>query len=101
MAQRQPDYELSMLDKATEQRGRVGAAWKNKDGRISIVLNPCVVLHSSGNMILNLFPISPRNHKYARDTRDPQAEFETEQKRAQVLLDSLSIEDDDPEPAPF
>ncbi len=52
---RRPDFNLSALDKTTEVRGKVGAAWKNDDGTISIRLDPFVVLSGSSNLELRLF----------------------------------------------
>jgi hypothetical protein len=54
---RKPDYWFKAMDKATENRGKVGAAWLNDDGSVSIDLNPFTVLVSSPNLVLTLFPI--------------------------------------------
>lgn len=55
-AGRKPDYRLKVLDKSTEQRGEVGAAWLNpNDDSITIVLNPCVMITSNPNQVLTLF----------------------------------------------
>lgn len=54
---RSPDYKVAVLDKSTEKRGNVGAAWDNNDGSISIVLNSCVVLDGNNvNLVITLFP---------------------------------------------
>ena len=38
---RTPDMVLSVMDKTTGARsGKIGAAWHNEDGSISLVLNP-------------------------------------------------------------
>lgn len=52
---RKADFDLSVLNKATEERGVIGGAWQNEDGSISIVLNPCVVLTSDKNLMIRLF----------------------------------------------
>lgn len=53
---RPPDYHLSVQDKTdTSRKGRVGVAWLNGT-RISIKLNPGVVLHWSDNVLISLFP---------------------------------------------
>lgn len=52
---RTPDYDLVVMNKTTQQKGKVGAAWKNNDGRIGIVLNPCVVLSADPNLVIALF----------------------------------------------
>ena len=56
MKSRKPDYRLKVLNKDTEERGEIGAGWKNDDGSISIVLNPCINLQASKNIVLTLFP---------------------------------------------
>jgi hypothetical protein len=38
----------------------VGAAWQNKDGRISIQLKPCVVLTDRDDIYINLYPTEPK-----------------------------------------
>lgn len=56
---RQPDFNLSALDKDTGKKGKVGAAWKNADGTISISLNNFVVLSAQQPLVLTLFPNTP------------------------------------------
>lgn len=52
---RSPDYIVKALDKSNDQRkGRIGAAWLNEDGSISISLDPFVVIDAS--LTINLFP---------------------------------------------
>lgn len=58
-ASRTPDYDLVVMNKVTNQKGRIGAAWKNDDGRIGIVLNPCVVLNDNPNIVIALFVRKP------------------------------------------
>ena len=55
---RQPDFKLTVFDKATSKRGEVGAAWKDSDTRdsITIVLNPGCSLVYSADFIYNLWP---------------------------------------------
>lgn len=53
---RSPDFNLSALDKHTGERSRVGAAWLNKDGTISIALNAFVTLRANPDLVLTLFP---------------------------------------------
>ena len=52
---RTPDYNVKVLDKATNEKGRIGAGWINEDGSISIVLNTFVVITSSPNLVITLF----------------------------------------------
>ena len=53
---RTPDWNVNVLNKDTEVRGKVGAAWNNPDGSISIVLNPCVVITETPDLVIRLFP---------------------------------------------
>ncbi len=56
---RQPEYSLNCLNKTTEAKGRIGAAWLNDDGSIRIVIDPFVVLPPVGEIVLTLFKNKP------------------------------------------
>lgn len=56
MAGRLPNYRVAALNKRTDAKGRVGAAWSNDDGSISVVIDPFVTLHGGKDMIITLFP---------------------------------------------
>ena len=45
------------MNKDTNVKGYIGAAWKNDDGRISIVLDPFVQINGSPDLVISLFPI--------------------------------------------
>jgi hypothetical protein len=49
---RQPDYNVAAMDKASNAKANVGAAWLNEDGSISIVLNNFVTLTQTGELDL-------------------------------------------------
>lgn len=53
---RKPDFDVGCLDKVADIKGNVGGAWANKDGTISIVLNPFVVITGGKDRLLTLFP---------------------------------------------
>lgn len=55
MANRKPDYNVHAMDKRTNQKARVGAAWVNDNGTISIVLNNFVVLQGNIDLVVTLF----------------------------------------------
>lgn len=58
---RTPDYNVSALDKTTGKKGRIGAAWDNEDGSITMVLNICVVLDTrTQDLNIRLFPNDKR-----------------------------------------
>ena len=54
---RKPDYWLKGMNKETNEKRKVGAAWDNPDGSISIDLDAFTVLESSPALVLTLFPI--------------------------------------------
>ncbi|CAK0777750.1 hypothetical protein CCP3SC15_580017 [Gammaproteobacteria bacterium] len=56
---RTPEWDLRFLNKATDEKGSVGAAWNNEDGSIRIKLNTCVVLSAGPDCILTLFKKDP------------------------------------------
>ena len=63
---RSPDWNLhailhSPVESKNDARGKVGAAWNNEDGSISIVFNPAVVLDERSIASLRLFPNTPRS----------------------------------------
>lgn len=54
---RKPDFILKALNKYTDQRtGKIGAAWNNKDGSISLVLDLGVQIHQEDGIVIMLFP---------------------------------------------
>jgi hypothetical protein len=53
---RTPDYTLSALNKSNEHKGKIGVAWNNSDGSITIKLNPFVVISAVQGLVINLFP---------------------------------------------
>lgn len=53
---RQPDWDFRFLDKATDEKGKVGVGWTNADGSIRIKLNTRVILEAGPDCILTLFP---------------------------------------------
>ena len=56
MSGRKPDYTVSALNKANEQRGPIGVAWKNDDGSISVKLNAFVYVAAAPDLLITLFP---------------------------------------------
>ena len=66
MSSRKPDYRLKIKDEKTERWMDVGAAWKNKEGSISIRLNMCVVLNERLGVEPVLFPAEPEKKEVLR-----------------------------------
>lgn len=57
MAARKPDYDLSLLNKTTNEKVfAVGAGWCNADGSITVVINRFVVLPTGPEWLITLFP---------------------------------------------
>lgn len=56
MSGRKPDYRLGAMNKSTDEKANVGAAWANDDGSLSVVLHPFVTLRADKNLVLTLFP---------------------------------------------
>lgn len=58
---RKADYDLCFLNKDTDERGVIGAGWKNEDDEsVSIVLNPFVVVSANRKVELRLFLRTPK-----------------------------------------
>lgn len=51
-----PDYKLKAMDKRNSRKACLGAAWKNKDGSITIVMDPCCQVEYGNEIVYNLFP---------------------------------------------
>lgn len=56
MAGRKPDYDVYAMNKATNEKNKVGGAWVNDSGSIAVVLAPFVVISASKDVIVTLFP---------------------------------------------
>lgn len=52
-----PTHRFRVLDKTTDQKNEIGAAWLNTDGSLTVVLNICTILQSDKNLVYTLFPI--------------------------------------------
>jgi hypothetical protein len=53
---KKPDYRVGCLDKQTDAKGNIGAAWINDDGTISIVIDAFVVIRGGKQTLITLFP---------------------------------------------
>lgn len=54
---RKPDYSIGALDKTRNARQpKVGVAWKNENGTITIAFDPFVVLRGGPELVVTLFP---------------------------------------------
>lgn len=56
MSVRLPDYDVKALNKATDEKSRIGAAWINPDGSIAVVINPFTVIRGGKDLLITLFP---------------------------------------------
>jgi len=68
-----PTHRLCVLDRATGQRGQVGAAWLQADGSVRIKLEYCVVLDSRllDDCLITLFPIGESTAKKIQADMNP------------------------------
>lgn len=54
---RKPDYTIGAMNKATSaKQPKVGVAWANPDGTISVALDPFVVLSGGPDLVVTMFP---------------------------------------------
>ncbi len=53
---RTPDFRIAALNKRTDEKAIIGAAWKNEDGSISITLNSFIKIEGSKDILITLFP---------------------------------------------
>ena len=52
-----PDYTVGGLNKTTGDRNaKLGAAWRNADGSITVKLDAFIVLHGGPDLLVRLFP---------------------------------------------
>ncbi len=57
MTGRAPDFHLKALNRRTERRtGKIGAAWLNTDGSITLQLDMCISIPDDPDILLTLFP---------------------------------------------
>lgn len=56
---RKPEFRVAAMDKETDEKNSVGAAWINEDGTITVKLDAFVHLVSSPNLLITLFPNTP------------------------------------------
>lgn len=54
---RRPNYRVAAMDKDTDMKANVGAAWINADRTISVVLEGFVVLQGGKQLLITLFPM--------------------------------------------
>jgi hypothetical protein len=66
-----PDYKIMALNKVTGQRGQVGAAWDNDEGRIGLRFEPFVDLNQlrSPDVLITLFTNVDKPHRRIDDHR--------------------------------
>lgn len=54
---RKPDYRVKAMNKETNEKNTIGAAWLNPDRSISMVLDPFIVMSANKNLVITIFPI--------------------------------------------
>lgn len=71
---RTPDFHLHAMNTETNQRsGKIGAAWTNTDGTISLRLDEGVVIKQQKGVIFSLFHVTEKDLKREKeqDANDP------------------------------
>lgn len=70
MAGRKPDYWVKAIrgPKGSKETAKVGAAWKNPDGSISVDLNAFIVLTATPDLTVTLFPVDRAEVTDRRDS---------------------------------
>lgn len=63
MSGRKPDYKIHALNKITEAKGEIGAAWANPDGTITLVFNAFVAVPVSGDVVITMFKNVPKEER--------------------------------------
>lgn len=53
---RKADYRVGAMNKKTDAKSTIGAAWGNEDQTISIVINDFVVISGGKDLLITLFP---------------------------------------------
>jgi hypothetical protein len=54
---RTPDYILKVMDKVTDAKsGKLGVAWVNEDGSLTIQVDPGVAISYTSTQVVKLFP---------------------------------------------
>lgn len=53
---RKPDFRVGALNKVTDRKNRrIGAAWINPDGSITVVLDDFIVIQGGADLVITLF----------------------------------------------
>lgn len=56
---RKPDFWVKAMNKATNEKRKIGGAWMNvDDGSVSIAIDPFTVISASPDLVITLFPIT-------------------------------------------
>lgn len=72
---RLPDWNLSVLDTDTQEKGQIGVAWTNDDGSIGIKLNPWTQLQSKKSLQIRLFKNTGAKTSSKPQRNDPDTPF--------------------------
>lgn len=76
---RQPDYILKALNKETDEKsGRIGVAWMNTNGSLTLSIDMMVTLASNPNVVLTLFPNNYKNENVSMNKKKSENESSPE-----------------------
>jgi hypothetical protein len=93
MAGNQPDFNAHAMFADGTNKGRIGAAWKNEDGTVSVKLDPWVSLDASRGISIRLFINEQKSGVGGTRRREPEPKFE---EFAGESPDQIVIPDDIP-----
>jgi hypothetical protein len=94
MAGKKPTHTLSVLHKETGKRGKIGVAWSDEDGSISIVLEAGVTISWKDDFIIKLFPKNADPDHWKKKAREDAVERQLA--GAAEAGESAASEDDTP-----
>jgi hypothetical protein len=78
---RKPDYWVKAMNKATNEKRKIGAAWTNQDKSISIDLDAFTVLQAHPHLVITMFPIDRTPVNVLDDEQYPRHQPEDELKK--------------------
>lgn len=53
---RKPDYRVAAMNKVTNAKNNIGAAWINPDGTIAVIFDNFIRIEGGPDILITLFP---------------------------------------------
>jgi len=64
-----PTHVLKALDKDNEHKTVLGVGWLNKDGSITLNINPFVKIYDCKHIVITLFPLDDKTYELTKTIR--------------------------------